>query len=122
MSSEIENVHEETSQEETILAARRILKPTPVRIGHVPRWFKKSGAFGPYGEISSSWLDHYGSTKLSDGRVAFVSEPYSVGADQILECEDIAKWLGLDFWVDPNSWWYPGYTIRLIFVQKLSAN
>jgi hypothetical protein len=67
-----------------------------VRAKHLPNWLRlgllkafgcqdgdTSGASVLYHALGcigwdgwSTWLDHWGSTKLSDGRVAFVSEPY----------------------------------------------
>lgn len=115
-----------------IAAARDLLGPTPVRLDHVPRWFKKAlhpyhrklemtyqrvqHAFATIGHGHA--LDHWGSTTLGDGRVAFVSEPYDVDAAVLAGCERLADEVGCVFYLDPNSWWFPGRTIRLVFVQR----
>lgn len=105
------------AQQAHIDQARVLLKPLPVRLHHCPRWFRRAGVLGPRRSYSAQWLDHWGSVKLADGRVAFVSEPYNVSAEDLAECEAIAAKIGALFTVDPNSWWFPGQTIRLVFVQ-----
>jgi hypothetical protein len=98
--------------------ARALLGPSKVRLHHVPRWFAKSRIISESGIWQGSWLDHFGSTTLADGRAAFVSEPYHVTAAELAECQEIAARVGCDFWVSANSWWYPGVTIRLVFAKK----
>jgi len=69
-----------------ILEARALLRPTPVNLHHIPRWFLQAlrpfrKRFGgrlesPFqgfenmrnalggGQLGNAWLDHFGSTKL----------------------------------------------------------
>jgi hypothetical protein len=107
-------------QKKLIDQARAVLTPTKVKLSHVPRWFKKSGLFGPGRSTNKRWLDHWGSTKVN-GEEAFVSEPYDIGSEALLECEEIAKRLGLVFYIDANSWHYPGRTLRLVFRRPVEG-
>jgi hypothetical protein len=122
----------------TIAKARALLLPSPVRLHHAPRWFasavRKLMPSDLWGRTSSwsaidnlrnsnelHWLDHWGSTTLADGRIAFISEPYDITPEAIAWLAEIAMRAGCEFWVSPNSWWYPGATIRLIFAEKVQA-
>lgn len=115
-------------QQRWIAAARELHGPTPVRLHHVPREYRGLGRrigivyWTERGmrvtSTHAQWLDHWGSTKLSDGRIAFVSEPYGVNSGSLAEIERLADELGLDHWVSPNSWWYPGHTIRIVFATR----
>lgn len=114
------------TRDEEIEAARALLKPTKVRLHHVPRFFLKvkivsNWGHGYHGFPGATWLDHYGSTKLADGRTAFVSEPYHVTAGDLAECTAIADHIGCTFWVSANSWWCPGSTIRLCFAPVVPS-
>ena len=118
-----------------IRQAREILRPTPVRLHHAPGWFSRvvQRAYGRGCQgatlleqiarltdhaADSRWLDHWGSTKLPDGRVAFASEPYDLSPSAVTMLARFAEDIGCEFWVSPNSWWYPGATIRLLFAQS----
>lgn len=99
---------------EAVETARRLLKPSRVDVGEVPRWLTKQ----MLEEMRSAGLiDHAGTTLLADGRRAFVSEPYGASASAMADAEAIAKRHGLEFWLSPNSWHFPGWTVRLVFVQ-----
>jgi hypothetical protein len=67
------------------------------------------------------WLDHWGSTTLAGGRAAFVSEPYGLSPQRAIRLQQLAEAIGLEFWICPNSWWYPGATIRLIFAEQVAS-
>jgi hypothetical protein len=119
-----------------IETARKLLSPTPVRLHHVPKWFavqarqlaRKIGCRLPYewtddsihalarrfATCEETWMDHYGSTTIH-GRMAFVAEPYPVSAETIGKIAELARQLGLECFVSANSWWYPGWTIRIGF-------
>lgn len=122
---------------------RARLGVSPVRKAHVPKWFWLAVArayppghptryLGFFNSFDSAWktpdvitnavggrewLDHWGSSELPDGRVAFVSEPYRPPYnDEIGErLRAAAAEIGCEFWVDENSWHYPGSTVRLVF-------
>lgn len=118
-----------------VLRCREILKPSEVRIGHVPAWLSKRIRERleprPTGRGCTLLLhalertkcgdvfDHHGSTILRDGRPAYVSEPY-LHPEQIEIAQRFAELLGLELSISANSWWSPGVTIRLIFT--LPAN
>ena len=103
-----------SKQRAQIEAARELLKPTPVRLHHTPRWARRE--FKLYG-TKPSWCDHWGSTKLPDGRVAFVSEPYDISPGTLCEIDAIAKRHGWTWWLEALSWWYPGHTFRIVIVR-----
>lgn len=126
--------------------ARRLHQPTPVKQNHVPQWLwrrllkvfrdnptlkarlmRDSCRVGYYmvreladdvsgGFMSSSWLDHWGTTVMH-GEQVFVAEPY-LNAGDLENARRFADVLDLDFRIDANSWWYPGRTTRLIFRQR----
>ena len=116
-------------QRQHIEAARKLLKPTPVRLRHVPNWLRLRmlKAFGcsnrdtagwavlnhATGGINPSWLDHWGSTVLPSGQRAFVSEPYNFGAETARAVQAFCEPAGLRWHVDANSEWYPGWTVRI---------
>lgn len=122
-------------QERMILELRERLKPSPVRIGHVPNWFRLAllKAYGcAFGDTSGagilheasirwrgSWLDHWGSTRLANGEVVFVAEPYDFSPANAAECEQIAVALGCRWYPEANSWWWPGQTKRIVFSQTV---
>lgn len=118
--------------EQLIAAARELLKPTPVRLHHVPQWLMRRlkpmrpRFDGRYLHHSASvvldevvtasggrWLDHWGSTTIGVQQ-RFVAEPYQVTAADVASLEKIAKATGLEWYLCPNSWWYPGATIRIV--------
>lgn len=125
-------------QRRQIQAARELLKPSEVRLHHVPRWLARRiraklgksprsyhsafddvqrAAAATAANGSAYWLDHFGSTTFK-GRPAFVAEPY-LSADMIPDAIRFAELLGLTFDIRPNSWWYPGQTTRLVFQEPI---
>ena len=124
--------HAANDTEQRIRAARQLLKPSEVRLHHVPNWFRRAllKAYGcPRHDTSGhavlyhaasndrDWLDHWGSTQI-DGKAAFVSEPYGLSAESMAAAAELATKAGCRFYVSPNAWWYPGATIRLVFEQR----
>lgn len=129
-----------TATQREIDTAREILKPTPVRLHHVPRWLAKrlrvyqrtwggrkspTSGHGLLDEarrklaIPGHWLDHAGSTKIG-GVEVFVSEPYGFTPDMARGLDQLSKDTGLEWWVESNSWWYPGHTVRIVICDPNS--
>jgi hypothetical protein len=117
-------------QTKMIQQARDLLKPTPVKQGHVPNWFRilLMREFGcddgqTYGSsvlyhaanslTHTSWLDHWGSTRYRRLQ-AFTSEPYNLDENDIKAIAEIARRCDCHWFLDANSWWYPGSTIRVV--------
>lgn len=114
---------------EEVKELRRLRRPTPVNSDDVPKWFVKRWVkrFGR-GEFShilcdlhvflgkiengSNLLDHYGSTVLPNGCLAFVTEPYLPASYIAGPMAAVAKELKCDWYVGDDSWWLPGHTIR----------
>lgn len=123
---------EASKQEQTIEKARLILKPSPVRLHHMPRWFiagvrRSHGRLlynsaittlenGPYCR-TTHWLDHWGSTDYH-GKQCFVSEPYNLSAEAIKAISDFCRDAGFCWEILSNSWWYPGSTLRLLIYRR----
>jgi hypothetical protein len=124
-------------QELFIQSARKLLKPTPVRLNKIPRWLQErlhevrprgSRGYQGYaiygaGEIlydvvhtackgsHPSLLDHWGTTVVN-GQEWFVTEPYHLNLEA---AKNFAGMLGLKWDYSANSWWYPGNTFRISF-------
>ena len=117
-----------------IQRARELLKPSPVRLHHVPGWLTKRikqrlgrlpgchyaddrlrevASMAAGSVMCDSWLDHWGST-THRGRKAFVTEPYA-DRSHIEAALRFADLLGLQVEFAANSWWYPGSTLRIAF-------
>lgn len=133
--------NEQKNQTDRIEAARELLAPSEVRHHHVPNWFRLAllKAYGtgdgwtngphvlqhavsessPDGERYPSWLDHWGSTKIGEA-LCFVAEPYNVNERTLRHVASIAARIGCRWWLSPNSWWYPGSTIRIVFAPAES--
>ena len=108
---------------------RELLKPTAVRSSHVPDWLRRellkvygcpnrdTAGFAVLqhatGDALWSWLDHWGSTKIGD-KLCFVSEPYDVSIEELSQIDSLARRIGCPWYLSPNSWWYPGRTIRIV--------
>ena len=122
-----------TAQAKFIAAARELLRPSPVTLNRVPNWFRRAVLREFKGDryagtaghavvwrlqraMPSLALDHWGGTTWR-GRPAFVSEPYC-DPDRIAAGQRLADRLGCGFEIDPNSWWYPGATTRLVWFEK----
>lgn len=120
--------------EERIEAARELLKPSPVDLHKVPNWLRRRmlAAFGcHYGNTSGSavlhhamrqlaedhWLDHWGATTWGN-HPAFVAEPYQLWTRDLQSIEQFADRCGIAWHVTPNSWWYPGWTLRVLFYER----
>lgn len=122
-----------TDQE--ILTRREYLKPTPVIDGKVPTWMRKrllslkaEGRIKAFSNSNNqllagllakipakySWFDHDG-TSIVDGCEIFVNEPYHYYAEPNQAFADL---LDCELYVLANSWWYPGWTIRVAFWPK----
>lgn len=120
----------EMAVQKQIEEARLLLKPTPVKIGHMPRWFavgvrKAHGRLvyssaeatlmnGPY--CRERWLDHWGSTDYH-GKPCFVSEPYNLSLRAIEAIHDFCRDAGFEWRLCSNSWWYPGHTLRVLIYR-----
>jgi len=63
-------------------------------------------------------FDHPRSTYLEDG-VVFVNEPYSLSNENILSMATAIK-EGYDVFIDGNSQYYPGKTVRVLIRKKVS--
>jgi hypothetical protein len=120
--------HTAKRQREQIENARKLLNPSEVRLNHVPNWLrrrllKKIGT--EYGLTDGGSViryamdrlkitfDHWGSTDFY-GTPAFVSEPYA-SAEDVADAVRFAEAVDLELRILPNSWWYPGQTLRLLF-------
>jgi hypothetical protein len=126
------------AQNRQIVAARELLKPTPVRLHHVPNWLRlrilaaiRAGRIprAPWNRycgtdgwsvlmhvqscIGDRFLDHFGSTHYR-GRPCFVNEPY-LSSEDMDKNRRFAELLGLHWVVSSNSWWFPGNTTRIAF-------
>jgi hypothetical protein len=118
--------------DQVIKAARKVLEPTRVKQGRVPKWLKdrlkqaqkegRLGATHPWESLLQAaadasgghhWLDHWGTT-MWGGHEWFVSEPYNLDWDILQELQKFAEILGQRFRIDANSWHYPGRTIRIM--------
>lgn len=132
---------------EYIRAARKALKPPRVTLNKFPRWLQRrcqvylkslrqrrdicavnilvdvaSYIAADMGlDVSSPWMDHWGTFVHQDGKKRFVSEPYNCDSATLALCETIAKRLQIGFYASSNSWWYPGYTMSLVFYELTSA-
>lgn len=120
--------------EARIAEMRRILKPSPVRLDHLPNWLRlrclkvfgspwhggtcgwaareamRKAVDAQFSHVT--WLDHQGSTPMVGGGVAWVTEPYG----DVERLAPVMSWLahrlGCRWYVTSNSWWYPGFTVR----------
>lgn len=134
----------ELSTEALIQEARKLLRPSPVKLGRVPLWLTRAlraahraekfesvpnlgggwmlqdavGACGSKGTVNR-WLDHWGSSTPSgwNGLECFVAEPYGLCDTDFVSIGRFAELVGAAYCVDPNSWHYPGKTIRVLFYQ-----
>lgn len=129
-----------TTLEKHIAEARALLRPSPVRPHHVPRWLatRLRSLRGRYCDrqrgysasavlcevvtaTGGGWLDHWGSTTTGD-RPCFVSEPYRFTAQDAASLDQIAESTGLRWYLSANSWWYPGSTIRVVIFVPEDGN
>jgi len=123
-----------TTIEDQIAERREALKLEP-RTGTVPPWFiqilkNKYPEPKPHGMANRAvldetlklygmrvdWAERVGSSKMPDGRVCFVAEPYD-SVDVRRQFETLCKNLGLEFAIFDESSHNPGRTIRLAAVK-----
>jgi hypothetical protein len=118
---------------QVVQAARKILKPSPVRNG-VPGWFRRAllNAFPAEGgdgasvvnsvkrRLRLSWLDHWGATEWRD-QTAFVSEPYHLTLEDMQSIAELTKAIGCTYEIDANSFHYPGRTFRILILPQLET-
>lgn len=113
---------------------------SPVRHEHIPGWLTRrcltvAGTqygiksarfvlehamrrFG--GTLNAGWLDHWGSTRLPDGTVALVSEPYGIRPLELIAMVEFCTALSLNVSVHAASEWNPsGGTIRILITPKV---
>lgn len=119
-----------------VLALREKWGVTEVETGEFPRWFRplvtaavNDGRL-PKPDFSithpfyafqhsarhcggESWIDHCGRLKLPDGSWVIVSEPYQLSCDAFQQLQKFCNLLRLTYRVQPESWWYPGSTLRI---------
>lgn len=129
-------------QEQRIAEARTVLQPSRVRLHHVPDWFRRrllkafegrqrwghratdgwSVLQNAINQLPSDrWADHCGSTTIHK-RPAFVAEPYGVSESDLASIAELARRSGCEWFISSNSWWYPGATIRIAFVEPEQVN
>ena len=112
-----------TEQQILICNARDLLRPSPVKPG-IPTWVlnvirKSYDRYDLRNPMpTADWADHRGTTEYRGDKQAFVCEPYGFGHDWLHEVEDFATKCGCAYAIDPNSWWFPGRTIRIAFYRK----
>ncbi len=113
---------------------------SPVRSGHLPNWLRlrilkvldpKPSATNKWAvmlamqrQFGSGWLDHYGSTRVTQqGQdvVAFVSEPYAMQSAAMKQAIEFADAVGCEFCVTATSVWCPTRTLRLLFVPATGS-
>lgn len=112
-------------------------KPSHVNLGNAPRWLlrritRRFGgkqynalyhtlpcAINP--EFGHSVLDHWGSTILTDGSKAFVTEPYATKERLASVMSWIASEIGCEWCVSDNSEWYPPGTIRGMLYESVDS-
>jgi hypothetical protein len=126
-----------TEQEKQIDAARKLLNPSPVELHAVPDWFRRAmlKRFGPFYDSTSGYamlghiqhdhrsggfLDHFGKT-IHRGKPAFVAEPYGVCLSGLQYIDWLCKEIGCKWTIEPNSWWFPGRTTRIVFYREDDA-
>ncbi len=114
--------HKISDHEKFLIAARKALTPSPVKLGKVPTWLKKSMKLvfkDPDKEIHSPiWSDHWGTAEWGSHKDAFVSEPYGIGIDTLVAVDDFAKKVGCEWKLCSNSYHFPGNTFRIVFYPK----
>ena len=118
-----------------IEAARKLLRPRPVKLNKYPRWLlRRVRALGEChrplpiefiarGQIQTMavWLDHCG-TSDDDSRESFVSEPYRFASLDARELDSFCEALGLTWYLSSNSWWYPGRTVRIVIHEPMKVD
>ena len=121
--------------------ARKVLKPVKVDYGsNFPGWFSKRlraylrmrslRSYASYANcqevlrhVEAPWgrgynpFDHVGVIKTDKG-VRVVFEPYDFDFTMHSICDAFATALGIGYCISPNSYHYPGYTMRIEFYER----
>jgi hypothetical protein len=71
------------------------------------------------GRFIGDWIDHAGSLKLSDGRTAFVSEPYGLFYDSIEALLAFCNKLDIECTIDAGSSHFPTRCLRITLTERL---
>ena len=90
---------------------REILQPNPVEKEKFPRWFRLRR-----GDKLPGFFDHWGRT-MTKGGYALVAEPYytAMSEERWEEVRRFAIKYDLKYMVVPNSYHFPGQTLRILF-------
>jgi hypothetical protein len=133
-----------TETEQKIEQLRVMVGGQKVTLHHVPNWLRLKclKVFGTpeFGDVdgysvirhaldstgpSNGWLDHWGTIRISrksvDNTVVnktnFVSEPYGITAHELRHITSFSDKIKVRVFIEGNSWWYPGSTIQIIFLE-----
>src|SRR5208282_1515576 len=69
-----------------------------------------------------SWFwDHYGVIRV-DGKCLLIVEPYDFDLNMAALCDAICKALDVRCNISPNSYHYPGSTMRIVFHPQATVN
>jgi hypothetical protein len=108
---------------------RKIMKPSPVKLDHIPKWLVKltDKHYGhqrfPNLDVCRGWIDHYGAAYDTeygslDGQLCFISEPYGLCTECYQNIDKFCMDLGLKWFASANSWHNPGRTFRIVIYQE----
>lgn len=114
---------------------RRKHKMSPVQRGKIPRWLKnilsnQNSASKSCGELESRvlfevfspvTLEHCGTTDWHSIPSCFVSEPYQVSAEEIIQLREKGCKLGFAVAYDPLSYYYPGACHRIVLFPTTTS-
>jgi len=64
------------------------------------------------------FMDHQELFILDNGEPVYVSHPYYIDDDAFSYLTKFCELNGLHFDVDANSWYYPGFTVKLMIWKK----
>lgn len=127
-----ESLDAQKAVEKRIAEYRKLMKPTHVKLHHIPRWMvrllaaavRKAGRRYYRGDMHMAihamgfecvrFMDHWGS--IERGTI-FVSEPYPY-VGMCGDVERFAELIGCEVIIGAVSEWNPPYTIRLEFREK----
>lgn len=100
-----------SSQAKKIHQMRELLEPSVVEQQKFPRWFRLRR-----GDTLPGFFDHWGRT-LIKGQQILVAEPYCTAMSEE-RWEDVRRFAiryDLKYMIVPNSFHFPGWTIRILF-------
>ncbi len=114
---------------------RRTYKISPVKRGKIPHWLKEllgkqRGSRRLSGELESRALvdlvspvalDHCGTTEWHGIPSCFVSEPYQVKPEDIIQLRAKGCTLGFAVAHDPLSYYYPGACHRIVLFPTTTS-